>query len=50
MKYSDQIAEWLVDLGYTHCFYVGGGNIMHLVESCSRRMTCVPTVHEVAAG
>lgn len=50
MKYSDQIAEWLVELGYTHCFYVGGGNIMHLVESCSRRMTCVPTVHEVAAG
>ncbi|KSB88852.1 acetolactate synthase [Caulobacter vibrioides] len=50
MKYSDVMVEWLVQLGYTHCFFVGGGNIMHLVESCSRRLTCVPTVHEVAAG
>ena len=50
MKYSDQIAEWLVQLGYTHCFFVGGGNIMHLIESLSRRLTCVPVIHEVAAG
>jgi acetolactate synthase-1/2/3 large subunit len=50
MKYSDQLADWLVTLGYTHCFYVAGGNIMHLLESCSRRMTCIPVVHEVAAG
>lgn len=50
MKYSDQIAEWLLDLGYTHCFFVNGGNIMHLVESLSRKLTCIPTVHEVAAG
>lgn len=50
MKYSDQIVDWLVELGYTHCFYVGGGNIMHLLDSCSRKMTCIPTVHEVAAG
>lgn len=50
MKYSDLIADWLVDLGYTHCFFVAGGNIMHLVESLSRRMRCVATVHEVAAG
>lgn len=50
MKYSDQIVDWLVELGYTHCFFVGGGNIMHLTESCSRRLVCVPTVHEVAAG
>lgn len=50
MKYSDQIAEWLIKLGYTHCFYVGGGNIMHLIESLSKKLTCVPVIHEVAAG
>lgn len=50
MKYSDQIADWLVDLGYTHCFYVGGGNIMHLVESFSRKLDCRAVIHEVAAG
>lgn len=50
MKYSDQMGEWLRDLGYTHYFYVGGGNIMHLTESLSRYLTGVPVVHEVAAG
>jgi acetolactate synthase-1/2/3 large subunit len=50
MKYSDQIAEWLIQLGYTHCFFVGGGNIMHLIESLNRRLICVPVIHEVAAG
>jgi acetolactate synthase-1/2/3 large subunit len=50
MKYSDLLADWLVSLGYTHCFFVAGGNIMHLLESCSHRMTCIPVVHEVAAG
>ena len=49
-KYSDLLAEWLVHLGYTHCFFVAGGHVMHLLESCSRRFTCVPVVHEVAAG
>lgn len=49
-KYSDLLAEWLVELGYTHCFFVAGGNIMHLLESCSHRFTCIPVVHEVAAG
>ncbi|BEI38373.1 acetolactate synthase large subunit [Polynucleobacter sp. HIN8] len=50
MKYSDQITEWLIELGYTHCFLVGGGNIMHLIESISKRMICIPVIHEVAAG
>ncbi len=49
-KYSDVMIEWLVELGYTHCFFVAGGNIMHLLESCSRRLVCIPVVHEVAAG
>ncbi len=50
MKYSDQLATWLAELGYTHCFFVAGGNIMHLLESCSHKFTCIPVVHEVAAG
>jgi len=50
LKYSDQIAQWLQQAGYTHYFYVGGGNIMHLTESLSRYLTGVPVVHEVAAG
>jgi acetolactate synthase-1/2/3 large subunit len=50
MKYSDLLADWLVSLGYTHCFFVAGGNIMHLLESCSHRFACIPVVHEVAAG
>jgi acetolactate synthase-1/2/3 large subunit len=49
-KYSDLLADWLSSLGYTHCFFVAGGNIMHLLESCSRRIKCIPVVHEVAAG
>jgi acetolactate synthase-1/2/3 large subunit len=50
VKYSDELVAWLSELGYTHCFFVSGGNIMHLVESCSRKLTCIPVVHEVAAG
>ncbi len=49
-KYSDLLADWLVALGYTHCFFVAGGNIMHLLESCSRKLKCIPVIHEVAAG
>jgi acetolactate synthase-1/2/3 large subunit len=49
-KYSDLLADWLVSLGYTHCFFVAGGNIMHLLESCSHKLTCIPVIHEVAAG
>jgi acetolactate synthase-1/2/3 large subunit len=49
-KYSDWIAQWLDESGYTHCFFVAGGNIMHLLESLSHHLTCVPVVHEVAAG
>lgn len=49
-KYSDQFMTWLTELGYTHCFFVGGGNVMHLLESASKKFKCVPVVHEVAAG
>ena len=49
-KYSDVLAGWLAEFGYTHCFFVAGGNTMHILESCSHTMKCVPVVHEVAAG
>lgn len=50
MKYSDYFIDSLVKVGYTHCFYVGGGNIMHLLESARTRMECIAVVHEVSAG
>lgn len=49
-KYSDQLVDWLVEAGYTHCFFVAGGNIMHLLNSVRTRMVCVPFVHEVGAA
>lgn len=49
-KYSDLLVDQLVELGYTHCFFVGGGNVMHILESARTRMTCVPVVNEVSAG
>ena len=49
-KYADQVVAWLVELGYTHCFFVAGGNIMHLLDGVRRTMTCIPVVHEVSAG
>jgi len=42
--------SWLKDEGYTHCFYLSGGNVMHLLESASEHFTCIPFVHEVGAG
>jgi acetolactate synthase-1/2/3 large subunit len=49
-KYGDQLVDWLVRAGYTHCFFVAGGNIMHLLDSVRTRMVCVPFVHEVGAA
>ena len=50
MKYSDYFIDSLVGLGYTHCFFVGGGNVMHLLESARTRLECIAVVHEVSAG
>ena len=50
MKYSDQIVGWLKSEGYTHCFFVAGGNIMHLLNSVRTEMTCIPFVNEVGAA
>lgn len=50
MKYSDLLGEWLIELGYTHCFFVAGGGIMHLLDGFRNRFECIPVVHEVSAG
>jgi len=50
VKYSDLLIDWLVEEGYTHCFFVGGGNVMHLLESARTRLTCIPVIHEVSAA
>ncbi len=49
-NYGDQICDLLVELNYTHCFYVAGGNIMHILNSASKKFICIPVVHEVSAG
>ncbi len=42
--------EALEGAGYTTCFFLGGGNSMHLLESASKRFKCIPVVHEVTAS
>ena len=42
--------RWLHEEGYTHCFYVAGGNVMYLLEAASHIFTCIPFVHEVGAA
>lgn len=49
MKYSDVLINWLKASGYSHCYFVAGGNIMHLLNSARQVLVCVPVVHEVAA-
>jgi acetolactate synthase-1/2/3 large subunit len=50
MNHADQVMNWLKELGFTHCFFVAGGNSMHLLNSARQKMECVPFVHEVSAG
>ena len=51
MKYSEELLDFLKEeKSYTHCFFVAGGNIMHLLDAARTRFVCIPVVHEVAAG
>jgi len=50
MKYSDALISWLKATGFSHCYFVAGGNIMHLLNSARQQLVCVPVVHEVAAA
>lgn len=47
---AETVMESLRDLGFTHCFYVAGGNSMFLLEAAARTFTMIPFVHEVSAG
>jgi acetolactate synthase-1/2/3 large subunit len=49
MKYSDHFMKLLKSRGYTHCFFLAGGNSMHLLDSASKQFTCIPFIHEVSA-
>ncbi|MGA0078988.1 MAG: thiamine pyrophosphate-binding protein, partial [Candidatus Nanopelagicales bacterium] len=49
-KYAEIFVDWLIELGYTTCFFVAGGNSMHLLDSCRKKLTCIPFVHEVSGG
>lgn len=49
MKFCELIADQLAVLGYTHFFFVGGGNIMHLTGALSKRLRPIPVIHEAAA-
>ncbi|MEA5416912.1 thiamine pyrophosphate-binding protein [Synechococcus sp. BA-132 BA5] len=50
MKYAKVLISWLVQEGYTTCYFVAGGNIMHLLDGIRSQLRCVPVVHEVAAA
>lgn len=50
IKLSDLFADKLLELGYSHCYFVAGGNIMHLLNSVRSRFTCIPFAHEVGAA
>ena len=49
MKYSDYFCKSLKKMGYTHCFLLQGGSIMHLVNSASKFFKVVPFLHEHCA-
>lgn len=49
-NFSDHIMSELRSLGFTHCFFVPGGNSAYLLESARTRFECVSFVHEVGAA
>ncbi len=49
-KYAEIFVDWLVEAGYKTCFYVAGGNSMHLLNACRKKVRCIPVVHEVSGG
>lgn len=49
-KYAEVFCDWLAELGYTHCYFVAGGAMIHLLDGARKRFTCIPVVHEVAAA
>ena len=49
MNTSEAFLDYLQRSGYSHCFFVAGGNIMHLLNAARSRFECIPTVHEMTA-
>lgn len=51
MKFAEYLSEKLkIEENYTHCYFVAGGNIMHLLDAARTRFVCIPVINEVAAG
>lgn len=51
MKYAEYLLSELASKEkYTHCYFVAGGNTMHLLDSARKIFKCIPVVNEVAAG
>jgi acetolactate synthase-1/2/3 large subunit len=51
MKYAEYLLEKLAsEENYTHCYFVAGGNTMHLLDAARKFFKCIPVVNEVAAG
>lgn len=49
MQFADSFMSLLKALGFSHCFFLAGGNSMHLLEAARRNFKCVPFTHEVSA-
>lgn len=49
MKYSDYFCATLKNLGYTHCFALQGGAIMHLINSANKYFKLKSFLHEHSA-
>jgi len=51
MKYAEYLLNKLAsEENYTHCYFVAGGNTMHLLDAARKEFKCIPVVNEVAAG
>jgi acetolactate synthase-1/2/3 large subunit len=51
MKYAEYLLKKLsIVENYTHCYFVAGGNTMHLLDAARKEFKCIPVVNEVAAG
>ena len=50
MKYSDFFCLSLKKLGYTHCFALQGGPIMHLINSANKYFKLTSFLHENSAA
>jgi acetolactate synthase-1/2/3 large subunit len=51
MKYAEYLVNKLAsEENYTHCYFVAGGNTMHLLDAARKVFKCIPVINEVAAG